>query len=616
MNMLSSIIPVGSICSDDAVSFVVWGPFLSDCAIHIYEPEDLTIPMEKDSRGYWRGLLKTHEKKNRIRYKYRINKLKEYPDPASRYQPYGVHDRSEVIDFSAIKKCEITEKRPALDDYVIYELHVGTFTPQGTFEAIIPRLPVLKELGINALELMPISQFPGKRNWGYDGVYPFAVQNSYGGPWGLRKLVDSCHQIGMAVVLDVVYNHLGPEGNYLSQFAPYFTQKYKTPWGEAINYDDAFSDEVRNFFIYNALFWFSEYDIDALRLDAIHAIYDESAYLFLEELADKTIEFCHTFNKTHFLIAESDRNDPKFIYPKTLGGCHLHGQWCDDFHHALHAFITKETKGYYSDFGSLSHVAKAFKQGYVIDGCYSSYRKRKHGRKPQHVKRSQLIVFSQNHDQIGNRYLGERLSCLIDFSELKMICVLTLLSGFIPLLFMGEEYGEKNPFLYFVDHGDPNLLEAVRKGRLKEFADFHGDKEGYDATKQEAFNKSIINWELRTEGTHAILWKLYQHTIALRKKYKSLICTENISPIVNFNEEEKLFFFLFNNKQESLLGITNFDSVERRYLIEEEVYPLGKILDLADEKWSGPGSISPDQLFASSTSIPISPKNIVLYYGC
>ncbi|ACD83075.1 malto-oligosyltrehalose trehalohydrolase [Candidatus Methylacidiphilum infernorum] len=612
-SLLQSVIPVGAIPTSDSVLFTAWGPFLEDCKVHVYEPEDLVIPMEKDKAGYWRAFFKGSNKSKVVTYKYLINEKEEYPDPASRYQPFGVHGRSAVVHFDERSIQGTLEPRPILADYVIYELHVGTFTPQGTFEAIIPRLPELKQLGINCIEIMPVAQFPGKRNWGYDGVYPFAVQNSYGGPWGLRKLVDSCHQLGMAVILDVVYNHLGPEGNYLSKFGPYFTSKYKTPWGEAINFDDAFCDAVRNYFIYNALFWFSEYDIDALRLDAVHAIYDESAYPFLEELADKTTEYCNKFQKTHFLIIESDRNDPRFIYPKSVGGYALHAQWCDDFHHALHAYVTGENKGYYADFGSLEQLAKALQQGYVIDGCYSSFRKRKHGRKPLQANRTQLIVFSQNHDQVGNRFMGERLSTLVGFEELKIIAALTLLSGFVVLLFMGEEYGEKNPFYYFVDHGDPALLEAVREGRKREFQAFHGGREGYDPTTEEAWQKCILQWDLRNTGKHGVLWKLYKECLGLRKQLQSLKPSSNSSPKVYFDEKTKLFSFLFENSMEKVVGITNFDSEQRTFFLEKGTGPLEKILDLAEERWHGPGSLSPIRLAEESLSFAINPKNFVLY---
>ncbi|QSR89016.1 malto-oligosyltrehalose trehalohydrolase [Methylacidiphilum caldifontis] len=614
-NLVENIIPVGAIPSSDEIHFTVWGPFLHDCKVHLYEPQETVIPMEKNKRGYWNSVFKITEHHQKITYKYLINEKEEYPDPASRYQPFGVHERSEVIQFDNTQNPQDYSLRPKLEDYVIYELHVGTFTPQGTFEAIIPRIAKLKDLGVNSIEIMPVAQFPGKRNWGYDGVYPFAVQNSYGGPWGLRKLVNHCHQMGIAVILDVVYNHLGPEGNYLSKFGPYFTSKYKTPWGEAINYDDAFCDEVRNYFIYNALYWFTEFDIDALRLDAIHAIYDESAYLFLEELADKVKEYDLKTNQTHFLIVESDRNDPRFIYPKAEGGYSLHAQWCDDFHHALHAYITGEKNGYYADFGSLAQLAKAYQQGYVMDGCYSSYRKRKHGRKPQKANRGQLIVFSQNHDQVGNRFRGERLSILVSFEELKIIAALTLFSGFIPLLFMGEEYGEKNPFCYFVDHGDPALLQAVREGRKREFQAFYGDQDGYDPTIEETFKKSIIQWELHQKDKHALLWSVYKECLTLRKKLKILQPLSNISPKVYFNEKEKIFSFLFENEEEKIIGLTNFDCVERTFVVDQRLEPLEKMLDLAEEKWSGLGSLSPSRLIGENLSVGVNPKNFVLYYN-
>ena len=316
---------------------------------------------------------------------------------------------------------------------MLYELHVGTFTAQGTFDAIVPHLDELKDLGITSIELMPVAQFPGDRNWGYDGVYPFAVQNSYGGPEGLKRLVNACHQRGLAVTLDLVYNHLGPEGNYLQDFGPYFTDRYRTPWGSAINFDGPESDEVRRFFIENALYWVTEFRVDALRLDAVHGIFDFSALHFLQELAAAVHEQAEQLNRRIYVIAESDLNDVRIVRSPELGGYGLDAQWNDDFHHALHTLLTGERTGYYEDFGRIQDLAKAFAEGFVYSGAYSPARRRRHGNSSKDLAAPRFVVFAQNHDQVGNRH---RLSALVSFEWLKLAAAVVLLSPFIPLLFI------------------------------------------------------------------------------------------------------------------------------------------------------------------------------------
>jgi maltooligosyltrehalose trehalohydrolase len=361
-----------------------------------------------------------------------------------------------------------------LSDFIIYELHVGAFTAEGTFDAVIPQLRYLKEtVGVTAIEVMPVAQFPGCRNWGYDGAHPFAVQSSYGGPDGLKRLVNACHATGLAVILDVVYNHLGPEGNYLGDFGPYFTDRYKTPWGSAINYDGPDSDAVRHYVVSNALYWVTEYHIDALRLDAIHGIFDFSAVHILKELTVAVHQQAASLGRQVFMIAESDLNDSRIIDPPSHGGYGVDAQWNDDFHHALRVTFTGEHTGYYQDFHGLKDLRTALQEGFVYQGQPSTYRRRRHGNSSQHCHPSQFIVFAQNHDQIGNRATGDRLSAQLSFEALKAAQALVLLSPNLPLLFMGEEYGETAPFQYFIDHGDPALVEAVKQGREKEFAHFN-----------------------------------------------------------------------------------------------------------------------------------------------
>ncbi|MBD3290350.1 malto-oligosyltrehalose trehalohydrolase, partial [candidate division KSB1 bacterium] len=450
--------------------FTVWAPLPEKVELKLKKTTERTIRMSRDRRGYWHATVK--DISVHTNYTYLLNGETERPDPASFWQPHGVHQASQVVNHKKFRWTDKEWSGISLKEMIIYELHVGTFTEKGTFKEIIPRLKRLLELGVNTIEIMPVAQFPGERNWGYDGVYPFAVQNSYGDPDSLKKLVNECHKLGLAVVLDVVYNHLGPEGNYLRDFGPYFTDKYKTPWGEAVNFDDEFSDEVRNYFIENALYWFDNYHIDALRLDAIHAIFDMSAKKFLQELAERVQQFSHDNLRKHYLIAESDLNNSTVISPREMGGYGLDAQWADDFHHSVHTLLTGEEAGYYQDFGETGHLIKALENAVVYTGQYSEYRKRSHGNSYRDQHASQFVVAIQNHDQVGNRMMGERLSHLISFEGLKLAAGVLLLSPYIPLIFMGEEYGESSPFLYFVSHGDPNLIKAVREGRKSEFKSF------------------------------------------------------------------------------------------------------------------------------------------------
>ena len=366
-------------------------------------------------------------------------------------------------------------------------MHLGTFTEEGTFDAVIPYLEELKDLGITAIELMPVAQFPGDRNWGYDGVDLFAAQNSYGGPQSLKHLVDSCHARGLAVVLDVVYNHPGPEGDYLGDFGPYFTQRYRTPWGAALNFDGAYSDEVRRFFIENALYWITECHIDALRLDAVHAILDHAARTFIEDLVTAVQERAEQLNRRVYLIAESSSNDARLITPRHAGGLGSDAQWCDDFHHSLHTLLTGELNGYYQDYGQVSHLAKAVREGFVYAGEYSSYRRRSHGTSSQGIPAHLVVVRAQNHDQVGNRMLGDSLGRLVGFESLELAAGVLLLSPFVPLIFMGEEYGEAAPFPYFISHTDSNLVEAVRQGRREEFDAFQQEGDPPDPQDEATF---------------------------------------------------------------------------------------------------------------------------------
>jgi maltooligosyltrehalose trehalohydrolase len=502
----------------ESYQFRVWAPCAEEVQLHLLEPERL-LQMERDEHGYFQATVAAVAGTG---YGFRLDGGADLPDPASRWQPWGVHGPSAVVDPSAFAWSDGGFRAPPLDELVIYELHIGTFSEAGTFEGAIERLDDLVELGVSACEIMPVGEFPGARNWGYDGVDLWAPQSTYGGPDGLRRLVDACHARGLAVVLDVVYNHFGPEGNYLERFGPYLSELHHTPWGQAVNVDGPGSDEVRRFFIANALHWLDEYHIDALRLDAIHGIVDTSAVPFLRELAEAVAELGARRRRTLTLIAESDLNDPRVVLAPALGGLDLDSAWCDDVHHSLQALLTGEREGYYADFGTLAQLAKALRQGWVYDGCESVYRQRRYGAPPTGLDGRHFVVFSQNHDQVGNRALGDRLSTIVDLERQRLAAGLVLLSPFVPLLFMGEEYGETAPFLYFTDHGDDELNRAVREGRAREFAAFARAGELLDPHDPEAFARSRLDWTMRAHGSHAQLLSFYRGLLWLRRELAPL----------------------------------------------------------------------------------------------
>jgi maltooligosyltrehalose trehalohydrolase len=504
------------------IGFLVWAPNREKVSLEILAPHEETVQMEKVERGYFQATVA--DPGGEVEYFYVLDGEARRPDPASRHQPRGVHGPSAVVRHGEFRWEDGGCLIPELRDYITYELHVGTFTREGTFEAVVPRIPYLKELGITAVELMPVAQFPGSRNWGYDGVHPFAVQDTYGGPGQLKGLVNELHKNGIAAILDVVYNHLGPEGNYLWDYGPYFTSRYHSPWGDAVNFDGPGSSEVRRFFIENACYWFERFHLDALRIDAIHGIIDMSAKHFLKELketVDETVK-----DRPAYVIAESDLNDVRAINPPGQGGYGLDGQWNDDFHHALHTLLTGEDLGYYTDFGSVGQMAKALREGFVYTWEYSKYRARMHGSSTAERPPRQLVVFSQNHDQVGNRMLGDRLSAGLPLGKLKLAAALVLLSPNLPLLFMGEEYGEKAPFQYFISHSDPGLVEAVRNGRREEFSGFLWQGELPDPQSEDTFNRSRIDPGLRHEGGHRELFEFYKALIALRKRHPALGAAE------------------------------------------------------------------------------------------
>lgn len=590
--------------------FTVWSPFAESLAIRLVTPREQLVPMSRDEKGYWQTTIE--DVFPGATYFCRLKGGTDRPDPASQFQPEGVHRVSQVVNHRDFQWTDGSWPGLGLEELIIYELHTGTFTPEGTFTAIIARLDGLKDLGINAIELMPISQFPGERNWGYDGVHPFAVQNSYGTPDDLKRLIDACHQRGIAVLLDVVYNHLGPEGNYLSEFAPYFTDKYRTPWGSALNFDGEYSDEVRNFFLQSALLWLREYHFDGFRLDAIQDIFDQGAYPFLQELADTVHDFSEQHHRQIHLIAETNLNDPRVIRPKELGGIGIDAQWNDDFHHSLRVLLTGERAGYYADYGQTAHLATALSEGFVYSGQYSVHAKSRVGASAADRPSHQFVVFTQNHDQVGNRMMGERLSQLVSFEALKLAAGAMLLAPNVPMLFMGEEYGESSPFLYFVSHGDADLIAAVREGRKKEFAAFAWQGEPPDPQSMETFQQSKLRWELRNDGRHNTLLEFYRELIRLRRAVPSLVQHHKKQSQVFLHESDRLIFHHRTYLNNETLCVMNFNQHAVGYLDEWSAGSWKKVIDSAEPIWNGPGATLPEKI-KQGDQLTIQPLSVVLY---
>jgi maltooligosyltrehalose trehalohydrolase len=513
----------GATVLSNGVSFTVWAPAATALAVVVATggaAGEYPLSPSDSEAGVWDVVVPGAQAGDR--YGFRVNGGEPRPDPVSRSQPDGVHGLSEVVDPDLFPWRDTQWPGVTLPDFVIYEVHVGTFTPEGTFDAVIPRLPELLALGVTAIELMPVAEFPGRRNWGYDGVHLYAPQHDYGGPEGLRRLVDAAHAHGIGVVLDVVYNHLGPEGNYLDQYGPYFTEIYRTPWGRAVNYDGAGSDGVRRWAHDNALYWVSEFHVDALRLDAVHGIYDFGALAFLEELSDEVHKLGRTLGRKVQLMAESDLNDPRLVRPPAQGGYGVDAQWADDVHHTIHTTLTGEHNGYYKDFQGVATIGDVYSEPFFYARRYSKHRGRTHGRSSAGVPRQRFIVCAQNHDQLGNRPYGERLASLVPPDRQRLAAALVLLSPYIPLLFMGEEYGETAPFLYFIDHGDPALVEAVREGRRKEFEAIGKSELQIDPQAEETFARSRLDWAKRDTPEGAQLLTLYRDLLALRREEPAL----------------------------------------------------------------------------------------------
>lgn len=514
--------------------FGVWAPE----AEKVEMKTDSTIhPMFPDRQGWWRTETPPV---HGLDYSFLVNGQGPYPDPRSFWQPEGIDGPSRWLDHSRFTWHDQNWRPGPLSSSIIYELHVGTFTPQGTFKAVAKHLDHLLDLGVTHIELMPVAEFSGKRGWGYDGADLYAPHHSYGTPEELKELINTCHGRGIAVLLDVVYNHLGPLGNYLPRFGPYFTGNYLTPWGDAVNFDGPHSDQVRRFFIDNALMWLRDYHFDGLRVDAVHAIFDTSAIHFLEQLSTEVKQMEAHLGRNLTLIAESDLNDPRIVRPSHVGGYGLDAQWNEDFHHALHAVLTGEKQGYYADFGDLAALAKVMKGNFAYDGRYSVYRSRIHGRPASDICPHKLVGCMQNHDQVGNRAFGERSTHLLSRDQLKISAALVLTSPFVPMLFQGEEWGAASPFLYFTAHEDPELAEAVRQGRRREFSAFDWPQQQIpDPQSLDTFERSRLNWEEPQQELHAEILEWHKKIIKLRQTLPDLTDGRSEQLRVSFHEEKK-----------------------------------------------------------------------------
>jgi maltooligosyltrehalose trehalohydrolase len=589
-----------SVRDDNTAEFRVWAPNLTSLAVRILGEHPRTIPMKRSSDLENSEFVATVPQVSEgTDYAYVLDGARERPDPVSRWQPHGVHGPSRIVSPASFQWSDQAWTGIPLKDFIIYEFHTGTFTREGTFESVIPRLPYLRDLGITAIEVMPVAEVPGNRNWGYDGASLYAPQSSYGGPAGLKKLVDACHQHGLAVALDVVYNHLGPEGNYLPEFAPCFTDAHHTPWGKAINFDGPGSDGIRRFIIDNALYWLTEFHVDALRLDAIHGIYDFGARHVLDELSDAFQRQAQRLGRQAWLIAESDLDDARIINPRSKGGYALDAQWHDDFHHALYALLTGQREGFLMDFGNLGDLSKSICDGFVFDWKYSRYRQRHHGSSSKDRPGEQFVGFIQNHDQVANTSRGKRLASLVSAGERKLAAVLTLCSPFLPLLFMGEEYAGTAPFFYFTSFEDQDLANAVREGRKRELGSHYSESDFADPQAVTTFERCKLDWSKTTTSPSVEVLRLYRDLISLRKQHASLgNCRKDLTEI-RFDEQAKTFVMRRTDPAgSSALLILNFSGEAQSVAIAGDSQLRRLLLWTGDNLYGGSRGLRPVETLA------------------
>ncbi len=500
--------------SDGTCRFEVWAPAAGALTVVLDDGRDAPLRRD-DERGTWVAVV--DDVGHGDRYRYRLDDGEPLADPASGWQPDGVHGPSAVVDPGRFGWSDEGWGGVALADTVLYELHVGTFTPEGTLDAAIGQLDRLAALGVTAVELMPVNAFPGQRNWGYDGVFPSAVQHSYGGPEALARFVDAAHGRGLAVVLDVVYNHIGPEGAVLSRYGPYFTATHRTPWGDGLNVAEAGSDEVRRSLIESAVRWITDFHVDGLRIDAIDQIFDPTALPFLEQLIDAVHGAGAAAGRTVLTFVESAANNPDHVRPVAGGGFGSDAAWNDDVHHALRVALTGDRRGYYVDYDGVADLAHALAHRWVFNGRYSTFRGRHHGRPVDDVDAERFVVFTSNHDHVGNTPAGTRPP--FDSRRRLVAAATVLLSPFTPLLFQGEEYGEPRPFPYFVDHGDPDLIESVRHGRRQEFAGIEWTEAGADPADPATFAGAVLDPSIAANEPHRSILAAYTELLALRRQH-------------------------------------------------------------------------------------------------
>ncbi|MFL5797382.1 MAG: malto-oligosyltrehalose trehalohydrolase [Actinomycetota bacterium] len=567
-----------AVLSRGGVRFRVWAPFADRIDVVV---DGRRLEMEPEDHDYHAAV--DADAGPGMRYGFLLNGSEPLlPDPASRSQPDGVHGLSEVV-----APADPPPDWPGMDlrDSVISEVHVGTASKDGTFDGLVEYVDHLRASGFTGVELMPVAEFPGERNWGYDGVFPYAVHHAYGGPEGLRRFVGRCHDRGLAVILDVVYNHVGPEGNVLREFGPYFTDRYRTPWGDAVNFDGPGSDEVRRYFGGSALMWLEEFGVDALRIDAVHGIVDTTARPFLMELAEAKEDLARRLRRPRYLVAETNLNDVRMVTPLEEGGIGMDAQWNDEFHHALHTLVTGERDGYYVDFGSMQDLADTFQRGFASRGRYSAFRRHRAGSDSSHVPPERFVVFAQNHDQIGNRARGDRLASSIDLETRKVVAGLTMLHPGVPLLFQGEEYGDEAPFPYFVSHSDPELVESVRRGRREEFSSFEWSGEPPDPQAEATFESARIDLTRAAEDGHAVLLAWHRELVRLRREAPAM--RPGVRAQAEADEGRRVLTVRRRGADGEALLVANLGPEPVTAGPEGDGWT--RVLHSADRRWGGPG---------------------------